>query len=100
MPEPTTTFDRSKLPDPEFLRFIETLGDEALLTRQEAAKFLRQSVRTIDQWSSNFRQPRRRRRGAEERTGHERLSSIKMGHKIVYMLSDLRAFRDSRKVAA
>lgn len=90
-----------QLPDPEFDRLISSLGDDALLTRQEAAKFLRQSVRTIDQWSSNFRERRRRpRSSAGQRTGRERLSFIKMGHKVLFMLSDLRAFRDARKVAA
>ena len=102
MTEPKS-FDKLKLGDAEVAQFTQSLGDERLLTRDQAAAFLHVSPRTIDYWTQNFRICRRKPRAAKPgriQPSSERLSSIKLGHKVFFMLGDLRAFRDARKVAA
>jgi hypothetical protein len=97
----------------EAARFGEALGDERLLTREQAAQFLFVSPRTLDNWCANARSPKIARKRAELRRkraagaakeaiqpSRERLPHIKLGHKVFFMLGDLRRFRDERKVAA
>lgn len=100
MKEPKSS-DQLKLADADVTGFQQSLGDERLLTREQAAAFLNVGVRTVEGWCANFRARRRRpRRPDDGRTGRERLSFVKLGGRVFFMLGDLRAFRDSRKVAA
>lgn len=101
MPEPSSP-DVLKIADAEVARFTEALGDERLLTREQAAAFLHISPRTVDYWCANFRARRKRQRAkpGSVQPSNERLSYVKLGHKVFFMLGDLRAFRDARKVAA
>jgi hypothetical protein len=98
------TFETFKLSRQESARFSESLGNERLLTRQQAAQFLFVSPRTLDSWCANMRAPKRRRkpRGVSNviQASRERLPYVKLGHKVFFMLGDLRRFRDERKIAA
>lgn len=76
------------------------LGDETLLTKEQAAVFLGVSPRTIDAFVSNQRATKRRRRqtaGQGFPRSREKLVYIKIGHAIRFQISDLRRFRDERK---
>lgn len=83
------------------------LGNERLLSRSQAAEFLGVSPRTIDAWTANMRgrggkrRPRvRKAKPNGVQPSREKLSFVKLGHKVFFQLGDLRAFRDQRKVAA
>jgi hypothetical protein len=97
------------LSDEEVASFTKALGDERLLTREQAAAFLHVSPRTIDYWMANLRERRRHGRkpakivkgpGLQIAKSRERLPYIKLGHKVFFQLGDLRRFRDERRVAA
>jgi hypothetical protein len=85
------------------------LGDEKLLTRIEAAEFLRKSTRTIDYYVARTRGMKRinKTHRKEQKKGpvlvrgaRVKLPFIKIGGEVFFMLGDLRRFRDERKVAA
>jgi hypothetical protein len=104
MSEPTS-FDRLPLSADEASKFCNGLGDERLLTREQVAQLLNVSARTVAYWCANARATGRRKAragaGASRaaiRPSRERLPYIKLGHKVFFMLGDVRKFRDERKV--
>ena len=98
-----------KLRDEEAGTFADSLGDERLLTRREAAVFLRKSPRTIDYYVALTRGRKRvnkTHRGEAMKgplkvpSSKQKLPFIKIGGEVFFQLSDLRRFRDERRVAA
>ena len=107
MPEPSASsaIDRSSLTDREFL---ESLGDDALVTKQEAALYLRLSPRTIDDFCAITRGRRRvyktRRKKPVSgklsvRSSWQKLPHIKVGKGLRFTMGDLRRFLEERRVA-
>jgi hypothetical protein len=86
--------------------FAAALGDERLLSREQAAVFLGVSPRTVDYFCAMARGCRRTNRTVrgqvrtEMPASPQKLPHLKIGHKVFFQLGDLRAFRDQRKVAA
>jgi hypothetical protein len=105
MSEPKS-FEQFKLSPKEANQLSDYLGDERLLTREQAAEFLNVSSRTVDAWIANARMKGRRRLPSDAPQSNvishssERLPHVKLGHKVYVILGDLRRFRDERKVAA
>ena len=103
MAEPQS-FQKLVVSEKETSSFSALLGDERLLGRLQAAQFLGVSPRTIDSWTANLR-PKKQKPGVRSiassiQPSRDRLSYIKLGHKVFFLLRDLRRFRDDRKVAA
>jgi len=80
-----------------------------MLTRKEAAAFLRKSPRTIDYYVAYARGRKRVNktwRGKKTtgpvkvRSSPQKLPFVKLGGEVFFLLGDLRRFRDERRIAA
>lgn len=81
-------------------RLRDLLGDDWLLTREEAAVFLRVNVRTLDAWAGNTAGKRRRavtiKRGdgtqSRIQAADVRIPFRRVGHGVRFRLGDLKRF--------
>ena len=71
---------------------IAALPDDTLLTTDEAAIFLRQGKRTLEQWRQGAAGPRYRQGGVEGAKG--------VNQKVTYKLGDLKAWNDGNAVSS
>jgi len=81
----------------EFDRLKGELGDERLLSREQAAEFLGVSPRSVDGWAATARGLKSK---AEIPRSRLRLPHIKLGRRLFFQLGDLRQFLEERKVTA